>query len=125
MPIPRRGIVPFHVPRNTDVLFPTKMSTYNPTPSITRTKADFGAENKNVLRRTFLARSLSFASFEELLMIDFLQSELIGVLGEDRVSLRAIKFFVGAKLSFRWESAFYFATLSLKNTYHGAYFLTC
>jgi len=86
MPVPRRGIVPFHVPRNIDVLFPTKMSTYNPSPSITRMKADFDAENKNVLWRTFLAPSLSLASFEELLMIDFLQSELIGIFGEDRVS---------------------------------------
>lgn len=33
-------------------------------------------EEENVLRRTFLARSLSFASFGKLFVIDFLQSEL-------------------------------------------------
>lgn len=115
----RCGIAPFHISAQYRVLLPTKMSAYVPVPQLRkRVKADFRAKGEKRLR-TFLARSLSFASFGELLVIDFSQSELTS---PRRGTLRPIKFFVEAKRSFR-ESVFY--PVLRKNAYHATvYFLT-
>lgn len=121
MSCPRHRIASFHVPRNTSVLFPTRMSAYVLVPQLReRKRISARRKRKRPLRRErFPRRSLSFASFGELLVIDFPQSELEASNGGGPGSPRAIKFFVQAKRPLRLGRAL-FTPAPLKNTYHTA-----
>lgn len=85
MSCPRHRITPFHVLRNADVLLPTRMSAYVLVPQLRERKRISARRRRkrSLPRGHFPARSLSFASFEELLVIDFPQSELEAPNGEE------------------------------------------
>lgn len=99
----RHGIALFHVPRRR--LISNKNVSLHSSPSITRAKADFRAEKESVLRGR-LGRAVCLSrALGELLVIDFSQSEHTRPRWRPS-SLRAIKFFVEAKRSFRRETLF-------------------